>query len=228
MELLIFGHGGPRMLIFPTRGGRFFEYENMGLVERLRPELEGGRLQLFCTDGIDAESLYCASAHPHDRIQRHLQYESYILHEVLPLMDRINPNDRTVAHGCSLGAFHAANIAFRHPHRFSQLIAFSGRYDLTANLESFRDLFDGYYSDDIYYNTPAHYLPGLNCAAQLEALKKIKITLVVGDGDPFRESNERLSQILWAKDVWHALHYWPGRAHRACFWREMTPHIISI
>lgn len=226
MELLIFGHGGARVLVFPTRGGRFFEYEDMGMVERVRSELEAGKLQLFCVDGIDAESLYCTSAHPHDRIRRHLQYESYILEEVLPLMDLVNPRGLTVAHGCSLGAFHAANISFRHPQRFGRLIAFSGRYDLTARLEEFRDLFDGYYNEEIYYNTPAHFLPGLNCPMQLSALRRMKITLVVGEDDPFRGCNQRLSRILWGKGVWHALHFWPGRAHRARCWREMAPHFV--
>ncbi len=228
MELLIFGHAGARTLVFPTRGGRFFEYENMGMVGRVREEIEAGQLQLYCVDGIDTESLYCEWAHPHDRIRRHLQYESYILDEVIPLMDLINPGALTVSHGCSLGAFHAANIAFRHPHRFDQLIAFSGRYDLTARLEHFRDLFDGYYNEEIYYNTPAHYLPGLSCPSQLSALRRMRITLVVGEEDPFRESNERLSHILWGKGVWHDLRYWPGRAHRAHCWREMAPHYVTI
>jgi esterase/lipase superfamily enzyme len=32
MELLVFGHAGPKVLVFPTRDGRFYEYENLGLV----------------------------------------------------------------------------------------------------------------------------------------------------------------------------------------------------
>ncbi len=33
MELLVFGHAGAKVLVFPTRCGRFYEYEEMGLVE---------------------------------------------------------------------------------------------------------------------------------------------------------------------------------------------------
>lgn len=35
MELLIFGHAGAKVLMFPTRDGRFFEYEELGIVASL-------------------------------------------------------------------------------------------------------------------------------------------------------------------------------------------------
>jgi esterase/lipase superfamily enzyme len=31
MELLIFGHAGAKVLMFPTRDGRFWEYEKLNL-----------------------------------------------------------------------------------------------------------------------------------------------------------------------------------------------------
>lgn len=86
MELLVFGHAGAKVLVFPTRCGRFYEYEEMGLVEALRHKIDQGFLQLYCVDSIDEESFYCCWNHPADRVHRHMQYESYLLHEVLPLM----------------------------------------------------------------------------------------------------------------------------------------------
>lgn len=59
MELLVFGHAGAKVLVFPTRDGRFFEYENLGMTEVLRPKIEAGHLQLFCVDAIYDESFYC-------------------------------------------------------------------------------------------------------------------------------------------------------------------------
>lgn len=58
MELLVFGHAGAKVLVFPTRDGRFYEYENLRLVESLRPKIEAGQLQLFCLDSIDWETFY--------------------------------------------------------------------------------------------------------------------------------------------------------------------------
>jgi len=124
MELLIFGHGGAKALVFPTRCGRFHEYENMGLVEALRHKIEHGHLQLYCVDGIDEESFYCWWSRPWDRVHRHLQYETYLLDEVLPLMWTKNAHPCVISHGCSFGAFHAVNFAFRHPQVFNSILKF--------------------------------------------------------------------------------------------------------
>lgn len=227
MELLVFGHGGTAVLVFPTRVGRFYEYENMGMVERLRPRIEAGDLQLFCVDSIDSESFYCFWAHPHGRIHRHLQYESYLLEEVLPLVRLLNTSGRLMTHGCSLGAFHAANFSFRHPNLVQKLVAFSGRYDLTLTIDTFKDLFDGYSCDEIYFNTPTQFLPGLTCEARLGQLRAMEITLVIGVEDPFLANNEQLSRILWDKGIRHRLHLWEGRAHRPSAWREMAAPFLT-
>ena len=223
MELLIFGHGGAKVLVFPTRDGRFHEYENIGLVNALAHKIHAGELQLFCVDSLDHESLYCFWRHPSDRIRRHLQFEAYVLEEVMPLMAAKNSHPCTIAHGCSLGAFHAVNIAFRHPHLFQKVSAFSGRYDLTLNIEHFCDLFDGYYDENIFFHSPTHFLPGLACPWRLANLRKMDIVLAVGREDPFFENNQHLSRILWEKGVWNALHVWDGRAHRGSAWRKMAP-----
>jgi esterase/lipase superfamily enzyme len=198
MELLVFGHAGAKVLVFPTRDGRFHEYEDLRLVESLRPKIEAGHLQLFCLDSIDHEALYCFWRHPAERIRRHVQFEEYVLNEVFPLMAAKNPHPCTIAHGCSLGAFHAVNIAFR-------------------------DLFDGYYDDTIYYHTPSHFLPNLGCPWRLKALRRMDIVLVVGGDDPFLGNNRDLSRILCSKGIAHTPHTWDGRAYQGHAWRKMAP-----
>jgi len=42
--------------------------------------------------------------------------------------------------------------------------SFSWRYDLMLNVESFNGLFDGYYNEDIYLNTPAYWIPNPDCS----------------------------------------------------------------
>ncbi|MEJ7609377.1 MAG: esterase, partial [Bryobacteraceae bacterium] len=79
MELLVFGHGGARVLVFPTRQGRFYDYENWGLVAALQNSVDRGQLQLFCVDSVDSETLYCRSCAPHAKVARHAQFEQYIL-----------------------------------------------------------------------------------------------------------------------------------------------------
>lgn len=222
IELLVFGHGGAKVLVFPTRDGRFYEYENLGIVEALTHKILTGHLQLYCVDSIDRETFYCWWRDPAERIQRHMQFEEYILNEVLPFMAFKNSHDCTIVHGCSLGAFHAANIAFRHPHLFQKLCAFSGRYDLTLHVEYFHNLFDGYYDKNIYYHTPTHYLPGLECEWRLRHLRNMDIVFTIGKEDPFLANNHHLSELLQSKGIPHVMHEWGGRAHRASYWRKMA------
>ena len=226
MELLVFGHAGARVLVFPTRAGRFFDYENWGLVEVLRGHLERGWLQLYCVDSVDRESLYAFWRPPYERIERHLQYESYVLEEVLPLTSVLNPSPYLIAHGCSLGAYHAVNIAFRHPHLFHKVVALSGRYDLTVPAGRFPALFDDYYDETIYFHTPCHFIPLLYDQRILADLRRMEITIAIGEADPFLESNRRLSTCLWEKDVAHVMSVWSGEAHRVEHWKQMVVQFL--
>lgn len=222
MELLVFGHAGAKVLAFPTRDGRFFEYENLGVIDALAEKIQAGQLQLFCVDNIYHENIYCSSLHPAERIQRHIQFEEYILNEVIPFMESKNSHECTIAYGCSLGAFQAANIAFRHPHLFKKLCAFSGRYDLTWAVEFFNNLFDDYYDENIYFNTPTHFLPQLQSQGQLEHLQHMDIVFAIGKQDPFLNNNHCLSEILSSKGIPHTMHEWEERAHSGRYWRQMA------
>ncbi len=223
MELLMFGHAGAKVLIFPTREGRFYDYENWGLAEALRGPVEGGYLRLFCVDAVDSESLYCAAAPPPSRVARHLQYERYILDEVIALMRAENGSPSLIAHGCSIGAYHAMNLALRHPTQFCKVVALSGRYDLTRAFGPFTDLFTGHYDDGVYYITPNHFLPNLQDPGYLDPLRRMEIAIAVGEQDPFHDSNRELSRALALKGIPHRFDIWPGEAHRARYWREMLP-----
>ena len=226
MELLVFGHSGAKVLMFPTRDGRFFEYENIRVVDSLQHKIEAGHIQLFCLDSIDHDSFYSSWRPPQDRIQRHARFEEYILHEVMPFIESKNQHPCMIAQGCSLGAYHAANIAFRHPQLFQKLVAFSGRFDLTLDVEHFRNLLDGYYDENVYFHTPTHFLPNLNCDWRLEQLRKMDIVIVIGKDDPFLQNNHTLSQILQQKGIQHTLHEWDERAHKGYYWRRMAPLYI--
>ena len=222
MELLVFGHAGAKVLMFPTRDGQFWEYEQLNIVGRLAEKVDAGHLQLYCIEGLARETFYDRGRHPAERIRRHAAYEEYILNEVLPLMASMNGHDCTIALGCSLGAFQATSLALRHPHLFRKLVAFSGRYDLTLRVEHFGDLFDGYYDDEIYYRTPTHFLPGLHNSWQLDRLRRMDIVLTIGRDDPFLDNTLYLSRLLGEKSVQHQVHFWDGRAHRAGAWRQMA------
>lgn len=221
MELLIFGHTGARVVVFPTRDGRFYDYENWRMVGTLSDKIDAGFIQLICVDSNDRDSLYADWMRPGDRMRRHIDYEAYILNEVLPFTEARNPNPFVIAHGCSLGAYHAVNIAFKHPDRFGKIVALSGRYDLTLSVGSFRGLLDDYYDDLVYHNNPSHYVPRLEDEALLAKLRAMEITLAIGAEDAFVQNNREFSDILTQKGIPHTLAVWDGEAHRPRFWRPM-------
>jgi len=221
MELLVFGHAGASVLFFPTRTARFYDYENWKIVEVLKDKIEQGALQLFCVDSVDAESFY-AHVPPADKIARHLQYERYILQEVLPLIMFRNSFTELIAAGCSLGGYHAANIAFKYPEFFNKVVAMSARYDLTLSAQSFPDLFNGYIDENVYLNMPSMYMPNLTDAGVLEKIRNLSISLIVGKEDPFFENNKHLSAVLTSKSIPHSLYIWDDEAHRPHHWRKMV------
>lgn len=220
MELLIYGHAGARMLVFPTSMGRFYEYEDRGMVANLADQLDNGWLQIYCIDSVDSESFYNNWAHPGGRIYRHVQYEDYVLNEVLPLSQNKNPDPFLISHGCSFGAYHALNIALRNPHLFGRVLALSGKYDMSG-------FFSGYYDDNLYFNTPSHYVPNLSDHNMLEAMRRMDIILVAGEHDPNIENNRALSRALWAKGVPHAFREWAGWSHDWPYWKQMVRQYIS-
>jgi esterase/lipase superfamily enzyme len=226
MELLVFGHSGARVIVFPSRCGRFYDYENWGIANALRHKIEHGLLQLICVDSVDAESFYCNWCPPHERIRRHLLYEEYILNEVVPFTHARNGNPALIAHGCSLGAYHAVNISFRHPHLFCKVVALSGRYDLTSEIGSFRNLFEGYYDEDIYFNSPSHFVPNITDPDLLHLLRRLEVILVIGKADAFLGNNILLSQILGEKGIQPTFHVWDDEAHAARYWRKMVIHYL--
>jgi esterase/lipase superfamily enzyme len=210
------------VLVFPTRCGRFFDYENFGILDEIQNRVRHGGLQLFCVDSIDSESFYASWRPPYERIVRHQQYEDYLLREVIPFSQSRNPHHPLIAHGCSLGASHALNLAFRHPERFVKVVALSGRYDLTIPIDEFHALLDGYFDGLVYFHMPSHYVPNLHEHSVLTRLRRVHIVLAVGEADPFLENNRHLSGHLHAKGINHELHVWQGRAHRPERWKQMV------
>jgi len=201
MELLVFGHGGVPVLVFPTSGGRFYEFEDRGMVAALGGKIDAGQVQLYCVDSVDMESWYNRNVPPRWRIARHVQYEDYLIHEVVPLVRKKNWDRNFVALGCSFGGFHAANIAFRHPDVFTGLLSMSGAFDMSNFL-------GGYHDQDVYFNTPTQYLPNLSDPWFFERYRRNTYVLGTGWDDQCLGSNQHLDRILNYKGIPHKLYIW--------------------
>jgi esterase/lipase superfamily enzyme len=220
MELLVFGHAGARALVFPTSMGRFFQWEDFGMVAALGEHLERGWLQLYCVDSVDAESWYANWRPPSERAARHVQYDGYLRDEVLPFSKKRNPNPYLIAAGASFGAYHAVNFAFSHPDLVDRVLGMSGLYDISRFVS-------GYADENVYLNNPSDYIAHEHDERRLALLGHIDIILAIGRDDPSCANNEYLSGLLWSKNIWHALRIWDGWAHDWPFWRQMVLHYIG-
>ena len=161
MECKVYGHAGRPVLFIPCQDGRFFDFENYKMADVWAPWIESGQVMVFAIDTIDRETWSDKGGDPYWRIRRHEQWVRYITDEMVPFM-RAMVNQRNgwegepgvLVFGCSLGATHAANLYFRRPDLFDRLLALSGIYDAAYG-------FDGYMDDQVYLNSPVHYLANL-------------------------------------------------------------------
>jgi esterase/lipase superfamily enzyme len=214
MELLVFGHAGARAVVFPSSMGKFFEWEDRGMIDALGERLERGWLQLYCVDSIDVDSWYAKWKVPADRAKAHAGYDAYIRDEVLPLTWQKNQTPFLMTMGASFGAYHAVTFGLRYPHVVARAIGLSGLYDI-------REQTDGYSDPTVYHYNPADFILGEHDAARLEAIGRMDLILAVGRDDQLLHANEEFSRRLWSKGIWHALRIWDGWAHDWPYWRDM-------
>ncbi|MDX2150478.1 MAG: alpha/beta hydrolase-fold protein [Bryobacteraceae bacterium] len=217
MELLVFGHAGYPTLVFPTSMGRFFEFEDRGMVDALRGKIEAGHLQIFCVDGVDRESWYNYGAHPYWRVRRHVQYENYVLHEVVPFIRWLNGNGGLTVTGCSFGGYHCMNFALRHPDVVTYCVSMSGAFDI-------HQFVHGYWDDECYFNCPTAFLPNMNGGWQLDSLRhRVNMVLGAGDWDICLGDNLQFSGMLNGKGVPHTLDIWGyEQKHDWPLWQRMV------
>ena len=220
MELLVFGHAGARLLIFPTSKGRFYEWEDRGMMNVLADPINAGQLQVFCVDSVDEESWYAWWKHPGSRAWRQTEYDRYLCDEVLPLTRSKNPDMTMITLGASFGAYHALNFALRHPELVGRAIGLSGVYDISYWASD-------YSGGDVYFHNPVAYMANEANLGRLSALQRMDIILAVGRDDRLREQSERLSSVLWGRGIGNALRLWDGWAHDWPFWTQMIKQYIG-
>lgn len=214
MDLLQFGHAGARVVVFPSSMGRFFEWEDRGMIGAIGEAIERGWFQLWCVDSVDDDSWYAKWKRPGDRAIRQAQYDAYVHDEVLPLTRRCGGSDFLIVTGASFGAYHAMSFGLRHPHEVNRILGLSGLYDI-------RDQTGGFSDETIYFHNPADFVLGERDENRLAAMRRQDITMAIGRDDPMRPGNEDFSARLSSKGIWHALRIWDGWAHDWPYWQQM-------
>lgn len=216
MEMLVFGHGGKPIILFPTSMGRHFQNKDFGLIGAAQWFVDNGLVTIYCPDSVDEESWYNKGIHPADKVRRHMQYNAYILHELIPFIHGERGQQRIATAGCSFGAYHATNFALRYPALVSHVFNMGGAFNIAMHT-------DGYFDDNLFFHNPPSYLRD----ATDPALWNLSIVLGAGEHDFCLHHNQELSAILHGKGINHWLDVRQGGNHDWPIWRDMFPHYIS-
>ena len=93
-NLIVHGHYGRPVLVFPAENGSAWDYESNGMVGAVGGLVEAGRAKLYCVDAFDSGE--------------RSRYESWILDQVVPFIHHaLGGAQDIVTTGCSMGGYHA-------------------------------------------------------------------------------------------------------------------------
>ena len=233
MEFKRYGHSGVPVLALPARGGRFYDWENNGMPEAVASLLHAGKVQLFCADSIDGESLLAGNSAPRRRAEMQEKYFLYLTTELAPRVLALTADepkaeaDEKAAKaasapvlwcaGVDTGAYQAVNCRLRRPELFAGAIGLSGLYDMSRFMGSEAD-------DLILRNSPLNALAetGIYNAAALAKAGENSLLLCAGQGayeDDARADTKALQAALeaavlpchvelWGNDVSHDWYWW--------------------
>jgi esterase/lipase superfamily enzyme len=220
MGIEVYGHAGARVLAFPTTMGTCYEWGDRSMHRVLADHLDQGWIQLYCIHHVHEESWYNKKIHPGARAWRHLEYDHYLVNEVLPFTESRNPDPFVIATGASFGAYHAACFGLRHPERVNRIIGMSGLYDV-------KQMTDGYSDHNVYAANPSDFMRHERAPARLDAFRRQDLIFAVGRDDPSYQNNLDLSTVLWSKGIGNALRVWDGWAHDWPYWEKMIRMYIG-
>jgi esterase/lipase superfamily enzyme len=224
MDVVVYGHYGFALLLLPTAAADFLEYERFLMIDAIHPFIEGGKVKVFSINSINSESWLNDHIHPRHKSLRHAQFNEYVYNEVVPFIRSFtSPGTPIILSGASLGALHSANLFFKRPDLIDGVIAMSGNYDLTTYTR-------GYWDDDVYFNSPMHYLKNLEDDYYLPQLRsKHHIHILTGSGSyETPEVSHALSGVLHQKQISHELDVWGhDMPHDWPTWRAMLPHYLG-
>lgn len=220
MPVVVYGHYGFALLLIPTAAADFLEYERFQMIETMRPWIEAGKLKVYSVNSINTESWMNYQMEGSHKAIRHNQFNDYIYNEVVPFIRNTSSSDTMIyTCGASFGALHSMNLFLKRPDILNGVIAMSGVYELTEYTR-------GYWDEQVYFNSPMHYIPNLADHHTLEQIRKSPhIHIVTGSGsfeDP--SSSGRFGKVLYDKGINYNLDIWGEEwPHDWQTWRTMMP-----
>ncbi|MES2774324.1 MAG: alpha/beta hydrolase-fold protein [Bacteroidota bacterium] len=220
MPIAIYGHYGFALLLVPTAAADYLEYERFQLMDCLKPFIEAGKVKVYSVNSINNESWMNKEMEGSHKAIRQNQFNQYIFEEVIPFI-RTNSSAETqiITCGASFGALHSMNLFLKRPDIINGVIAMSGVYNLM-------EYTSGYYDEQVFYNSPVQYMPGLSDPWYLDNIRRSRhIHILTGSG-PYEDPNgsKEMAGVLYSKNIWYELDVWGEEwRHDWPTWRAMLP-----
>ncbi|MEO5967301.1 MAG: alpha/beta hydrolase-fold protein [Ferruginibacter sp.] len=224
MPIAVYGDYGFALLLVPTAAADYLEYERFQLIDSLAPLINSGKVKVFSVNSINNESWLNKNMAGEHKAIRHNQFNNYIFNEVIPFIKN-NTSSETpiITCGASFGALHSMNLFLKRPDLINGVIAMSGVYDLVEYSK-------GFFDDQVYFNSPQHYIPNLQDEWYLSLIKSSHhIHILTGSGDyEDPEGSRKFSELLARHHIDHTLDIWGTEwKHDWPTWRAMLPNYIE-
>lgn len=226
LELVVYGHGGKPVLVFPSQNGKAPDFDNFHMIDTVGQRVDQGQLQFFAIDSVDERSVSADWMNPYDRIRIYEAWYNFVIDVMIPRIREINGSgEKLLVTGVSMGAYHAGNFFFRRPDVFDSVIALSGMYDT-------EDMYKGYCDEVVYANDPVKFIAGMpSDHPYIDLYNQDKIMICVGQGaweDQLLESTRKLHRVLIDKGISAWVDYWGLDVnHDWPWWRIQFPYFIS-
>jgi len=216
------GTYGTPVLLFPTAGGDAEEVERHKLVAHLQPLIDAGRAKVYSCDSVAGKAMAERIGTPEHRLRLFNLFHQTVAEEVVPAIhsDCGGPLPVVVA-GASIGAFNSLAMICRYPHLIGSAVCMSGTY----GIEKF---IGGRFTDDLYYSSPFHFLPGLD-GDVLDTLRRRFVVFASGSGE-WEDVGEswKAAGVLGAKGIPNRVDDWgPGYKHDWPTWWTMLPTYLD-
>ena len=224
MPIASYGDYGFALLLVPTAAADYLEYERFQLMDTLAPYINGGKVKVFSINSINNESwLNNEMAGEHKAIRQN-QFNQYVYNEVIPFIKNNTSNETPIITcGASFGALHSMNLFLKRPDLINGVIAMSGVYNLMEYTK-------GFYDEQVYYNSPIHYIPNLTDHHVLEQIRSSShIHILTGSGEyEAPDAAKEFAGVLYSKGINYELDVWGTEwKHDWPTWRAMLPAYLE-
>ena len=215
---------GFALLLVPTAAADYLEYERFQLMDHLAPFIDSGKVKIFSIDSINNESWMNNNMDPWQKSVRHQQWNSYVFDEVVPFIRNSTSRETPIITcGASFGALHSMNLFLKRPDLINGVIAMSGVYNLMEYTK-------GFYDDQVYFNSPMHYIPNLSDHNVLEQIRSSNhIHILSGSGEyEAPDAAREFASVLYNKGINYELDVWGHEwKHDWPTWRAMLPAYLA-